>query len=90
MDLVMRIELTRAILSRRLSDFLRNSIIHFRIFLNLVTCFWVSQFRSYAGHKLYHNSKHCLFSSLLFLQEVIHWSFKYHGAERPNLQADCR
>ena len=38
-DLVMRIELTREFLSSRLSDFQRNSIIHFRMFLSLVTCF---------------------------------------------------
>ena len=35
----MRIELTQSVLKPRLSDFLRNSTIHFRIFLYLVTCF---------------------------------------------------
>ena len=37
-DLVMRIELTQAILMSRFSNFLRNSTIHFRMFLYLVTC----------------------------------------------------
>ena len=37
--LVMRIELIRAILMPRLSNFLRNSTMHFRVFLNLATCF---------------------------------------------------
>ena len=37
-DLIMRIELTRAILLPRPSDFLRNSTIHFCMFLYLVVC----------------------------------------------------
>ena len=39
LDLVMWIELNQAILLPRLSDLLRNSTIHFRMFLYLVTCF---------------------------------------------------
>ena len=35
----MGIELTRAILMTRLCDLLRNSTIHFRMYLYLVTCF---------------------------------------------------
>ena len=38
-DLVTRIVLTRAMLMPRFSNFLRNSIIHFRTCLYLVTCF---------------------------------------------------
>ena len=38
-DFVIRIELTRVILTPRYSNFLRNSIIHFRMFLYLVACF---------------------------------------------------
>ena len=38
-DLVLRIELTRAILKPRFSNFLRNSIIYFRMFLYLKACF---------------------------------------------------
>ena len=38
-DLEMRFELIRTILSLRLSDFLRNLTMHFRMFLYLVTCF---------------------------------------------------
>ena len=38
-DLVIRIELTRAILMHRLSNFLKNSIIHIYMFLYCVTCF---------------------------------------------------
>ena len=38
-DLKVRIDLTRAILMPQFSNFLRNSIIHFRMFLYLVTCF---------------------------------------------------
>ena len=38
-DLVTRIELTEAILMTRFSNFLKNSIIHFRMFLYLETCF---------------------------------------------------
>ena len=38
-DLVMRIELTREILSSRISDFLRNSTIDFCMFSHFVTCF---------------------------------------------------
>ena len=38
-DLVLRIELIRTILSPGLLDFLRNSTIHIRMFLYLVTCF---------------------------------------------------
>ena len=40
-DLVMRIELTRAILMLQFSNFVRNSIILFLIFLYLETCFVV-------------------------------------------------
>ena len=36
---MIRIELTRAILMRRFSNLLRNSIINFRMFLYLETCF---------------------------------------------------
>ena len=36
---MIRIELTRAILMRRFSNFLRNLTIHFRMFLYSVTCF---------------------------------------------------
>ena len=40
---MMRIKLIRAILSPRPSDFLRTSIIHFHMFLYVVTCFlWVT------------------------------------------------
>ena len=38
-DLVIRIELPRAILMPRFSNYLRNSIIHFCMFLYLETCF---------------------------------------------------
>ena len=38
-DLVIKIELTRAILIPRFSNFLRNSRTHFRMFLYLKTCF---------------------------------------------------
>ena len=38
-NLLIRIELTQAILMLRFSNFLRNSIIHFRMFLYLETCF---------------------------------------------------
>ena len=38
-DLVKRIELTRAILMPRFSNFLRNSTLHFGMFLYLVTCY---------------------------------------------------
>ena len=38
-DLVLRIELTRAISMPRFSNFLRNSTIYFRMFIYLVTCF---------------------------------------------------
>ena len=38
-DLVIRIELTRAIFMPRFSNYLKNSTIHFRLFLYLVTCF---------------------------------------------------
>ena len=38
-DFVIRIEITRAILMPRFSDFRRNSTIHFRIILYLETCF---------------------------------------------------
>ena len=38
-DLLMRIELTGAILITRLCDLLRNSTIHFRMYLYLVSCF---------------------------------------------------
>ena len=38
-DFVMRIELTSVILMTRLWDLLRNSTIHFRMYLYLVTCF---------------------------------------------------
>ena len=38
-DLVIRIELTRAILMLLFSNFLRNSIIIFQMFLQLETCF---------------------------------------------------
>ena len=39
MDIVIRIELTGAILMARFSNFLRNSIIHLRRFLYLATCY---------------------------------------------------
>ena len=39
LNFVIRIALTRAILMSRFSNFLRNSIIHFRMFLNFETCF---------------------------------------------------
>ena len=39
MDSVTKIELTRSILMPHFSNFLRNSIIHFRMFLYLETCF---------------------------------------------------
>ena len=38
-NLVISIELARAILMPRFSNFLRNSINHFRMFLNMETCF---------------------------------------------------
>ena len=38
-DFVIRTELTRAILMSRFSNCLRNSIIHFRVFLYFETCF---------------------------------------------------
>ena len=38
-DLVIRIKLTRVISMPRFSNFLKNSSIHFHIFLYLVTCF---------------------------------------------------
>ena len=38
-DLVIKIELTRAIFLPRFSNFLRNSTIDFRMFLYLITCF---------------------------------------------------
>ena len=42
-NLVKRIELTGAVLMPRFSIFLRNSIIHYRMFLYLETCFlWVT------------------------------------------------
>ena len=54
-DLVTLTELTREILSSRLSDFMRNSTIHFRMFLYLVTCFVshkLEQFRLNATFQL--------------------------------------
>ena len=38
-DLVIRIKLTRAILMPLFSNFLKNSTIHFHVFLDLVACF---------------------------------------------------
>ena len=47
-DLLIRIELTRAILMLHFSNFLRNSIIHFHVFLYLET--HNIRFRCYAGY----------------------------------------
>ena len=52
-DLVIIIELTRANFMPRLSNFLRNSTIHFRMFLDLKHVSWESRFRWYACNKLY-------------------------------------
>ena len=57
-DLLMGIQLTRAIVMPRLSDFLTNSTIRFRMFLCFITCFLTGTFGCYAGRNLY---KRCMF-----------------------------
>ena len=64
----MRIELTREILSPHLSDFLRNSTIHFPMNLYLVTCFMnVTVSRCYASQKLYRRYM-CQFIPMLLVK----------------------
>ena len=58
-DLVIRIYLTLAILLPRFSNFLRNFIIHFRMYLCLVTCFLR------VAVSLFHNVKQFRLPSLL-------------------------
>ena len=83
-NFVIRIEINRSILMPRATNFRRNSIIHFRMFLYLVTCFFrvTVLFLWYAGQKMY--QRHNLFPiySYLISELIRNCSTLWHTQQR--------
>ena len=80
--LVIRIELTWAILMPRFYNFLGNSIIHFHMFLYLETCFLRAMiFGARTGYKLYQRYIFQFFIILLVNWDEIVWPRDGHSDE---------